>query len=117
MLLTDTGDGTVENVFQKVDQIPGYTATEEYSAKLAGRSFEAEGGQKLSFYEDEKAAYDFTNGVGDKYHYEYDYTVREIDSSMISVAFRTIKTGEVEFATILPDIGIIEYYVNIYYET
>lgn len=117
LTLINTGDGSARDVYEQIDfrNMPDYTATQDYAEILEGQEFVAEGGQTLSFYGSGKAAYDFTNGVGEHYHYEFEYVVGELDFATATIALMNTDTCEVEFATLDPSQGKIDFYANTYF--
>lgn len=58
---------------------------QEYISEVAGKCFQAKGGQLLTFYKDGVATYDFQNGVGENHHYNYRVMMTESSENVLNM--------------------------------
>ncbi len=61
--------------------------SELYLTYVAGKSFEAAGGQQLTFYPEGAATYDYQNGVGENHHYNYRVSVAGTTDTQLTLKF------------------------------
>ena len=65
-------------------------SNEEYLQNIANKTFQADGGQLLTFYKDGAATYDYQNGVGEHHHYNYRVYVIDVTETEIHMEFETL---------------------------
>ena len=72
---------------------------QDYLNEIAGKCFQANGGQLLTFYKDGVATYDFQNGVGENHHYNYRVVMTKSTEDVLTMALVKLEDVSENYAT------------------
>ncbi len=87
---------------------------QKYFDHLSGKQYDRLDGAMLTFYDDKTASYEYVNGMGRRFFYIYNVSIKE-DGDKIVLSLENLEKETIEEAYLDMENDTITYYDYVYY--